>query len=392
MFDAIKQRRYLILAVVLAAAVILGVAYLFASKKSEPVYLSKIDRLMFERENLAPKYVLTLPDKNKIRRPKVQKIIEDGKDVSPQEDKVQNGADFDLAKFMASIPMLSRLPVIANPKPLADIELNAGLSEKVGNMRLPKISARGKKPWVEYGYKVDVAPNFNKVAVVVKNFGLDSRLSETAVGVLPGEVSLAFSPYTQKIAEAIRAARRNGHETYMDLLLSSPNFLKSDSGPMAMSLTASADENLLRLQQSLNVEAPIGGVVVNSGVAGDDTQETLNKIFAEITSRGLLMLDATDSSAIEEMKSSGLARKRADIVIEDDLSKESIKKRFEEAEEVALLNGQVVVVIEPKPVAIVALHEWINSFSPQLSYEDIKKGAKIEKPFRLVPLSMVVVE
>ena len=394
MFDAIKQRRYLILAVVLAAAVILGVAYLFASKKSEPVYLSKIDRLMFERENLAPKYVLTLPDKNKIRRPKVQKIIEDGKDVSPQEDKVQNGADFDLAKFMASIPMLSRLPVIANPKPLADIELNAGLSEKVGNMRLPKISARGKKPWVEYGYKVDVAPNFNKVAVVVKNFGLDSRLSETAVGVLPGEVSLAFSPYTQKIAEAIRAARRNGHETYMDLLLPSKDYLQSDSGPMSISLTASLAENTERLEKTIGIGAPVGGVIVTPGVADESNAEHLTAILQELHDRGLLVLNATGEDGIEAIKVRQLARARADIVIDRDFSAQNIEKLLEQAEQIARDKGYAVIVSDPKPIAVLALNKWIESFSPQLSYEEMKERniTEIAKPFALVPLSNLVVE
>ena len=75
MLEAIKQRRYLIAAALLTIAVVLGTAYLFASKKSEPEYLSKIDRLMFDRKNLAPKYILTLPDRRKAPKIEVKKII-----------------------------------------------------------------------------------------------------------------------------------------------------------------------------------------------------------------------------------------------------------------------------------------------------------------------------
>ena len=104
------------------------------------------------------------------------------------------------------------------------------------------------------------------------------------------------------------------------------------------------------------------------------------------------MIDATDADGIDALKSSGLPRKKADIVIDDNLSREAIDQQLEQAEETALLNGQVLIAVEPKPVAVMAIHDWINSFSKQLSYEEIKQGIEIKKPFALVPLSMVVVE
>ncbi len=391
MLEAIKQRRYLIAAALLTIAVVLGTAYLFASKKSEPEYLSKIDRLMFDKKNLAPKYILTLPDRRKAPKIEVKKIIEDGVEVAQTGENPEPEA-FDMGKFMASIPLLTRLTPLADLKPLRYVETDSSLIEKVDNMQLPKISSRGKKPWSEYGNPVQIAPNFYKVAIVFKNLGLDTRLTETITTALPSEISFSFSPYAQNAAEMVKNARRSGHETYVDLLLSSPNFLKSDSGPMAMSLTASPEQNLLRLRQALDIDAPLGGMVVNAGVADEDTRDTLEKVIEELKSRGLMMIDATDADGIDALKSSGLPRKKADIVIDDNLSREAIDQQLEQAEETALLNGQVLIAVEPKPVAVMAIHDWINSFSKQLSYEEIKQGIEIKKPFALVPLSMVVVE
>lgn len=54
----------------------------------------------------------------------------------------------------------------------------------------------------------------------------------------------------------------------------------------------------------------------------------------------------------------------------------------------------MLIVIEPKPSAVLALSDWIKSFSPQLSYEQMKEQniTEIEKPFALVPISNLVVE
>ena len=60
-----KLEKYdkLITAGLVVIAFIFGIGWWFAEEKSEPVYLSKIDRLMFDKDNKAPRFVLTLPDK-----------------------------------------------------------------------------------------------------------------------------------------------------------------------------------------------------------------------------------------------------------------------------------------------------------------------------------------
>lgn len=82
------------------------------------------------------------------------------------------------------------------------------------------------------------------------------------------------------------------------MLLASKDFLKSDSGPMSMSLTISSDESINRLKKSLNVGAPIGGVVVNDGVADESNSEILQKLMEELKTRGLLMIDATSGNPV----------------------------------------------------------------------------------------------
>lgn len=383
-----RQKKKYFIILVLATILIVAIAgYFSATKKSEPVYLSKIDRIMFDKENQSPKFILTLPDK------KPEKKTEQAKKQPEIEKKAEPLVTID--DFVSAVPLVSKLAEIKDQKPLKTIELNADFVEQNDSLKLPKTAENGRKPWIEYGRNVEVAPNFSKVAIILKNIGLDDGVTEAAISAMPSEISLSFSPYTVDAAAKIKKARSQGHETYIDLLLSSKDVLKSDNGPLAMSLTLSPEENMQRLRKVLAVEAPIGGMVINDGVADNDTRDQLAGFLKELKTRGLLMIDTTANMEINHIKEPGLARKRADIVIEDDcLTPEKIAARLEHAEHLARDNGQVTIVALPKPVILTAISEWVKTFSQQMSYEQMKEQhiTSFDKPLALVPASNLVVE
>ena len=66
-------------------------------------------------------------------------------------------------------------------------------------------------------------------------------------------------------------------------------------------------------------------------------------------------------------------------------------RTLQTAENIAFDKGQVLIVADPKPVIVMALYNWIKTFSPQISYEEAKT-VEISKPFALVPASNLVVE
>ena len=261
-------------------------------------------------------------------------------------------------------------------------------------MLLPKISNDGRKPWIEYSKKEIIHPNFYKVAVVLKNLGMDNMVTTAAIETMPANISLSFSPYATNPNEDVKKAREFGHETYVDWLLCSQNFLKADSGPMAMSITQSEEENLRRALTSLNINAPIGGMVVNSGIADENTRAHQKHIMENLKNRGLLIIDATNAGGIDKIKVDDLARKKADIVIDNKFVRSEIDTLLELAEKIAKVNGSVLIVATPKPVVLHAINDWINTFSPQLTYQQMKEQniTVIEKPYALVPVSNLVVE
>ena len=390
----LKRYKLLILTMLFTAALLIGLGYFFAEKQSEPEFASKIDRIMFERKNKSPKFVITLPDAATRRAEILGQQAQENLDEQNQEQQNNNlDKGFSAAELAAQIPLTAKLTPIVNPLPLNPLEIVPGLSEEINGMVLPKTSDNGQKPWVEYGKTESVQPNFYKVAIVLKNLGMDSMITTAAIETMPANMSLSFSPYGSNLNQAVRHAREFGHETYVDWLLCSKNFLKADSGPMAMSITQNKEENLRRAEASLNVRAPIGGMIVNNGIADETIAEHLQVIMENLQKRGLLIIDATGEDGIDKINIPGLARRKADIVIDTQFVRKSIDEQLKRAEIIAKNNGSVLIAATPKPVVLHALKDWVETFSPQLTYEQMKEQQTApEKPLVLVPVSNLVVE
>ena len=392
MLKRLGPYRYLIIAVILAL-VLLGLSgYFFASQQSEPVYLSKIDQLMYDRNNQSPKYILTLPDYKPQKKVSQAELPLAEESENRPEPMKQTSKEKTLQDILSQVPNLQSLPDSAATQQLKYITLNEDLTEGKNNLMLPKIDKYGRKPWSEYGKAVETAPTFYKVAIVIKGQGFDPAATEKLNKALPSEVSISYNPYATEIGTKILSSRQYGHETYVDLLLSSKDFLKSDSGPLSMSLTINQQEAVARLHKTLSTGAPVGGVVINEGVADEDNYELLQRLLMELKKLGMLMIDATHGNGIEQIEVKGLARAKADYVIEYMYNREKLKEILQQAENTALRKGQVLLVIEPKPVIVDEVYKWIKTFSPQATTYEDAKTATPEKPLALVPVSNLVVE
>ena len=379
----------LVTAILVIVIFMFAIGWWFAEEKSDPVYLSKIDKLMFDKDNKAPKLVLTLPDK-------LQSTIKQDSDSfdRPQStpEKPQEAEIFSLEELLAGVPNILGLP---NENPSITnkyVELAEELTEttETGNI-YPKIAADGRKPWIEYGNVIQTQPNFKKVALVISNLGMDTVSASKISKIFPSEVSLSITPYTLKQHDVLVDARTSGHETYVDLPLASKDFMNEDTGPLAINFNLSSDIIQERFNKIIDKPAPFGGLIIGNGTFYDITNPVLQNLFSEIKDRGLLIIDAVSGEGLQNLKIDGLARRKADILIERDMTKEQIEEQLKKAEMIAFDKGQVLIVSDAKPFIIMALYKWIQTFSPQVSYEEAK-SIDITKPFALIPVSNLVVE
>lgn len=383
----------LIIFLLITIASVLAVGWWFAEERSTPEYSSKIDKLMFDKDNKSPKWVITLPDKLEPRdKNKINDIEMDVFEEIAVTNKEEKEEVFSVANLLMNLPNIYNLQTKKQTAVLKNVSVHYSLVDKLPEgIIVPKIATNGSKPWIEYGNLVNIQPNFKKVALIVSGLGFDAKISDRVYKIYESEVSFSFSPYTQDKKTSILNARELGHETYVDLLLPSKDYLKEDTGPLSLSLNTNETEAVKKLIDLLNTKTPVGGVVIKDGFINEDGKKPLRAILKNLKNRGLLVVDATTSSVIDDIKIENLPRHKADIVIDKNVTKKDIKNMLKKAEHIAFNKGQVLIVAEPKPIILVELYKWIETFSPQVSYEEAK-NFNLTKPFALVPVSNIVVE
>ena len=387
----IFKYKKLIVVVLVIFLTVMGVGIYFAMEKGEPEYKSKIDKIIYDTKNKSPKYVITMPERTKRVIEQVKNPpISSGVPARPEKEVIT------LQDLFDNIPTLSKIVPAATTSPLKYVSNVAAMVEGVDGLEIPKVSINGRKPWTEYGKKVQIQPNFYKVSIIIKNMGMDLAMTELLIKGIPANVSMSFSPYGRNLVEKIKMAREYGHETYVDLLLPSKDFLREDTGPLSLSTTASDDEILSRVRKTIGLGAPIGGVMVDKGYVGDDNLNQLQMVLNYIKECGLLMLDATNENGIDRIEVTALPRNKADIIIDSNYTKANIAKKLELAEMIAKEQGHVLIVVDAKPLPLAMIDDWVNTFSEPMSYEEAKnKGIdikNIDKPFTLAPASSVVIE
>ncbi len=390
--NKIKQF-FLIIPILIGIMVFAGL--FFAHEKSKPEFASKAEEIMFDTKNKSPKYVMTLPEEQKKQEP--SSINEDDIELaglSKEAEKEIKPLTNNEKLNQLDIPFLAKLPTRDNIEALTYVTpLQTLLMKNDKDQRLP-VQSDNLKPWEVYGRKVSVMPMFNKVAIVIKNVGTNAVNSDLIISRLPSEISLSFSPYTPILTDIVKKARENGHETYVDIILPSRDFARTDSGPLALNFQKSVNQNVQMLEGILAQDVAVGGFTVCDGVDDTDFNDYFSAIMAMLEKRGLLLLDATHGLNIGSNNVQGLDRVRADIVIDADFNRTSIREKLDQAEKKALKNGNVVVVADPKPVVVLELYNWIKTFSQQLTYDEMKAQgvSDFEKPLVLVPLSNLVGE
>ena len=384
----------LVIVIIIIAFLMIGIGYWFANEKSEPVYRSKIDRLMFDKNNKSPAYLITLPDDLKSIIKTASDNDTDFNEIQKQPQKKEEKViqSFSLEKLINDIPNLAKLSNKNFPVTLKNIETVPDFIEITDKgLILPKIGGDNHRPWIEYGQTTQTQPNFKKVAIVIGNLGFDGSASDKIASAFAPEVSLSFHPYITRNGDDILHARQKGHETYRDIILASLDYMQKDTGPLALNFNLSMEEIIDRFHTSISQPHPIGGIIIRNGAINGSDSPKITTILEEVRNRGLLMIDATSSNVIDSIKINGLPRRKADIILTNDMKQAEIDAQLKKAENIAFDKGQVLIVTENKPLAIISLSKWIDSFSPQLSYEEAK-NINITKPFALVPVSNLVVE
>lgn len=205
-----------------------------------------------------------------------------------------------------------------------------------------------------------------RVAIVIAGLGLSEASTTAAIQQLPAEITLSFSPYSNRLEEWVAMARAAGHEVLIDLPMEPASFPRDDPGPQALLTSLDAQTNLARLDWTLRRAEGYVGIATYMGSRFTTDAANLAPIVAELAERGLLMLDsraAANSLAAKLAAEAGAAHAINDRFIDNEASRVAIDGRLQQVERIARTAGVAVAMGYAYPVTIERLSEWTRGLS-----------------------------
>lgn len=307
----------------------------------------------------------SVPESRNILSPIEIPKVADKKPVPPTSDEATYAPETQIANLKEIFrsnnrtipPPVSSQPAIKNKlnTPTTNIEMSSLGNEKDGE---------SKKLWKKLARPYQNKKQDPRIGLVIYGLGTSAAATRRAIQGLPGEVTLAFSPYTSRLRNWIDFARAASHEV---LIMITPGPIKKRvfNKPERQEQVNWVSNNTLDVLSSvLSREKNYIGVTnyFPPGVnfdAGD-----LQKLFQMLKEKGLLFLE---SRPTEEKSSRNISNKfrlpfAANKIFLDNLaSRIAIRKKLKEAEQIAQSQGEVVVMGFFYPVTLELVMAWTKS-------------------------------
>ncbi len=275
----------------------------------------------------------------------VSELVEDGQDVETANDPAEEPE-------RPRKDALPKVPVEA-------------LVEHGQHGILPRIGTDGRRPSQAYARR---APQFSsgegtpaRIAILIGGMGLSNEGTRNAIDRLPGEVTLAFAPYPDKLQQWINRARGNGHEVMLQLPMEPFDYPDNDPGPYTLLTDVSPQENINRLEWLLSRFTGYFGVTNYMGAKFTANSDALRPALKQISARGLVYVDDGTSGRSQSgpiAEEVGLAASTADVVIDGEQTADAIDNMLHTLEEIALERGLAIGVGSGLPVTVESIARW----------------------------------
>lgn len=229
---------------------------------------------------------------------------------------------------------------------------------------LPRVGADGRKPWIVYARPFEQNNSRPRIAIIVSGLGQSAAATETAIQALPPAVTLAFSPYGQRLEYWTARARAAGHETLVLVPMEPVNYPANDAGPKTLLTTATPMENRERLDWALSRFTGYVGALSLFGSRYTTAPESLKPTLEAINGRGLMFVDSRTSLRSAAFRISGeigLPRAISNRFIDVQASRDEIDRRLDELVKIATTSGFAVGIGQPYPATIERVAAFVRA-------------------------------
>lgn len=238
------------------------------------------------------------------------------------------------------------------------IQVVAGLANP-----LPIIGKDGRQPWQVYARPFIKQTANPKIAIIVKGLGYSRAASMAAIKKLPGEVTLAFSPYVNDLNDWVLRARLSGHEVLLELPLESKNFPSEDAGPLALSTGLQVSDNIKQLNNVMSRMTGYVGLLSVMGSKFNEAEGQLKPILTEIKKRGLLYVDGGGgkSRARRVAAEIGLPKAFSNVYLDEPPSRRAMDQKLQGLDQLVRQQAAAIAIIHAYPNTIERILIWIRT-------------------------------
>jgi polysaccharide deacetylase 2 family uncharacterized protein YibQ len=242
----------------------------------------------------------------------------------------------------------------------------AGLSEPGPNGPLPIVAANGRTPAQAYARPFTAQPNKPLIAVVVGGLGFNATTTASAIDELPPEITLSFAPYSDNLQSWIDRARAAGHEVLLELPMEPFDPDADDTGPQTLLATATAQQNVSRLEQLLSHGAGYFGVTNYQGARFATSAQASAPIAQALRRRGLVFISSgigQRTALSAEAQRANLPVTAADRLIDVRQEADAIDDQLLNLEALALQNHSAIGAGFAYPVTIAQVGRWAGDIA-----------------------------
>jgi polysaccharide deacetylase 2 family uncharacterized protein YibQ len=238
---------------------------------------------------------------------------------------------------------------------------------------LPRIGADQRIPGQVYARGFASEPGRPRIGIVLAGIGMNAADSAQAIESLPGELTLALSPYAPQNPELLDLARRNGHELLLSIPMEPTGFSLNDPGEHALLTGATPEQNQRNLEWALGrfagyagTTAALGGQL--NGERFPTMAEQMRPVLNHLAARGLFYVDpriAPKSETGGTPPALPYAWNRSiDLIVDDPADAASLEAKLAALEAIARDKGSALGLVgTPTPVALERLVAWTNGLA-----------------------------
>ncbi|MGD9968532.1 MAG: divergent polysaccharide deacetylase family protein [Hyphomonadaceae bacterium] len=267
-------------------------------------------------------------------------------------------ASGELRVAVVEAPLANASRPASPPLPRAPL---AGMTENGPNGPLPIIGPNGRTPTQAYARPFTAQQGKPSIAIIIGGLGFNQNATTQAIDELPAEVTLSFVPYAQNLQSWIDRARQRGHEVMLELPMEPFDPDADDTGPQTLLASATAQQNISRLEQLLSRGTGYFGVTNYQGARFATSAQASAPVVQALRRRGLSFI----SSGIGQRTALSLEAQRAtlpntaaDRIIDARREADAIDDQLLNLEALALQNQSAIGAGFAYPVTMEQVGRW----------------------------------